>query len=417
MRKFNSAYKKIILQQKTFLQKLKNKSMISQANPFKWIGDQVLKPIGGSLEGVADTVAGLATADLKKAGAGLQKTVQNPVKLVTNVIKAPVDIVDGAVDLVKSGNVPPQVQQAAKQIPPAKIKIIVKKNPNLAKLPPQQQAQAVAAAGIGVAAQQAVQATQKQSGGKNAAAAKLTDKEQELVDILAQAAGIDANKAKALFLKWKAKGKVIIYNGKIKKLKALSLKNFTANPDKYIAFAKKVNLNSDDAQMQDDYTKDEEVQNYVKLAIPIIAKKLQKDPKMIETRMNRRIKKGQLFVIGKDGKVTAIKIEDFKKNADSYIQDIEDKADQTKKNDQINSTDNKVQKLIKVIIKQKPEVTIKENPDDPSSAKPIEIDSQDTLFKYWEQIEPQLLKQPSWKSPKGKQKLAALNSYILKNRK
>lgn len=413
---FDKLYKQLVFEQKFQIWVRKNNIIFEEGN---WFMDKIAKPLGGTIQGIGDTITSLAKADIKGVTNGIAKTISSPVKLTANIIKAPADAIEAATKMTKSGDTPPEVKKAAAQINDDEIERIKKENQKIRalikqqKLKDEQQRLFLASIGAINVGRKYIKKAAKNSENKKQDAkeqkkeeVKLTQNQQKMLDIFIESSGMDEAKGKALFMKYLSKGKILLYNGKKKKKAAFNVKKFDSSSEKYIAFAQKVNLNkTEDADAEvNDYSDDEQVKEYTEVAIPVIARMLKKDPNLITKRMNRRIKRGQIYVI-ENGKPQSIKIEQFKEKFDTYIEAVEDdaagekeKSEKEKAAKDAATAKEKAEKMFTVIAKQ----------SDGKYKNAAEV------MQNWQKVKEQIKDQPAWKSPKGKQKLAKMDAYVNK---
>lgn len=415
MNKFNEIYKQIIFEQKYLLWKQKN-SLISQGI-VDWIGDNIIKPVGSTLGGVGDTFTSLGKGDLKGVGQGLVKTIASPVKLAVNVAKAPIDVVEAGVKLCEGDKAPDKVKEAAEKIPDDDVKKVLQQKPELKKIIVQKKLDIaktkILIASVGTvnvivrSVKRAAQAAGDKKVGKGAdkkEAPKLNEKQQEMLDILKEAMGDDAKAQVAWDKRFKRK-RIAIFDGKKKKIKAIPFAKFDANADAYIKLANKLNPNADEeAETEDESDQKQIIDSYREKAVPVIARLLKKDEDTIETRFDRRVKKGLIYVVDEKGQVNkkGIPIANFMKDHETYTDNLDKHTKQAADKAAADKADadakNRAEKFLKLIAVQ-------------SDGK---YNTPSDVIQNWKTIKPTLEKQPAWSSPKGKENLAKLDAYIAK---
>lgn len=415
MNKFNEVYKQIIFEQKYLLWKQKN-SLISQGI-VDWIGDNIIKPVGSTLGGVGDTFTSLGKGDLKGVGQGLVKTIASPVKLAVNVAKAPIDVVEAGVKLCEGDKAPDKVKEAAEKISDDDVKKAVQQNAEIKKIIAQKKLDAaktkILIASVGTvnvvvrSIKKAAQAAGDKKDGKGEdkkEAPKLNEKQQEMFDILKEAMGDDA-KAQAAWDKRFKRKRIAIFDGKKKKIKAIPFAKFDANADAYIKLANKLNPNADEeAETEDESDQKQVIEGYREKAVPVLARLLKKDEDTIETRFDRRVKKGLVYVVDDKGQVNkkGIPVADFMKDHETYTDNLDKHTKQAADKAAADKADadakNRAEKFLKLIAVQ----------SDGKYKTPSDV------IQNWKTIKPTLEKQPAWSSPKGKENLAKLDAYIAK---
>lgn len=371
---FIKIYRKLLMQQQQESQQMQD-SIIFQADPWGWIKRRVIKPVAGTVEGVADAVDSIASKDLKRLGQNIKKIITNPIQLVSNIATAPIDIIQAAVELVKKD--PKGAKQTASQAAPISKKDIqtsASQNSDLANaiknLPPDKQkliAQLVAI----------MNATKKQTA---KAAAKQTNNQS--------ANNQSTNNQSA--------------NNQPTNNQPTN--NQPANTQKKNG-SQTAKQSSSTASSSTD---DAQIKEYMQVAIPAIAQKTGKEQTLIQTRMKRRIENGKIMIL-KDGKVTVISIDDFKKDFASYMQAIEDAAGQLKKNADAENKNKQKQKLIKKLIDSLIANKIRYTND---QGKKMVATSQGEIIRYWNQIGPEVAKMKSFsQTSTGKANFELLDTF------